>query len=126
MNASSSKKVPFGICAAVAAVITICALAPSCEHYVLPELSIYPDTLYFPAAGGAQDIDINCNVIWRRADHAGWIDMSCDGTEGSCRSTVTVEENTERARRATVPIETETIRRNLIIIQEGPDPDAID
>lgn len=119
MNKPSAEKSLSGLLPAFIIAIALCAVTHSCEHYVLPEMSVYPDTLYFQAAGGSQPVDIHANVIWRRSDHAGWVSLSCSRGDSDTTSMVSVEANEERERRTTVTIESETIRRNLVIIQEG-------
>ena len=46
----------------------------SCEKYVLPELSISPDTLWFSAAADSQVVLLVTNVITTaEPENAGWL-----------------------------------------------------
>ena len=93
-----------------------------CEKYVLPEVTLSQDTLWFHAAAGTQSIHVTTNVVttaepetddqFGLATDPVWFDESCNVT-------VTVLENTGDSRTATIPIKSEAILKNLVVIQEG-------
>ena len=91
----------------------------ACEKYVLPSLEIAPDTLRFGATADSQAVVVTTNVIttlypenddyWVHARPA-WLEQNA-----------TVESRT-----AVIPVKSEAILRNLVVIQEGttaPDPE---
>ena len=109
---------------AVAAVLFGVAAAQfsGCEKYVLPEVDLSQDTLWFSAAADSQAIHVTTNVVttaqpasadqrWIATDPV-WFDETCDVM-------VKVKENTGEARTATIPVKSETILKNLVVIQEG-------
>lgn len=119
------KKSSYIVASLIAATAVLGAHLTSCEHYVLPEMTVTPDTLYFSAAGGAQTVMVNSNVIWNfeinlsDETYVEWITCDPDwGTEGS-ESVITVKENSGRAREYVIPVKTETLKRSLTIIQDG-------
>lgn len=111
--------------AIVAAALLGAAVAQlsSCEKFVLPEITVSQDTLLFSAAGGSQSIRVTTNVIttaypetidqlWLSTD-PGWFDESSTVT-------FTVAENTKpEERTGTVPVKSESILKNVVVIQEG-------
>ena len=113
------------ILTAVLAVISG-ALLPSCEKYVLPELSFDPDTLYFTTAGGTQTVQLHSNVTWEAginrsdATYVDWITFTPTFGDGDCEIEVTLPENTSGPMRSlTFDIKSETISHTFTIIQEG-------
>ena len=116
------RKVFTGIVAAALLGLAAAQLS-SCEKFVLPEVGLSKDTLLFSAAAGSQSLQVTTNVIttikvdlmdemWLVADPA-WIDESSTVT-------FTVEANTgTEARTATVPVKSESILKNVVVIQEG-------
>lgn len=109
---------------AVAAVLFGVAAAQfsGCEKYVLPEVDLSQDTLWFSAAADSQVVHVTTNVVttaqpasadqrWVTADPV-WFDETSDVK-------VTVKENTGESRTATIPVKSETILKNLVVIQEG-------
>lgn len=93
-----------------------------CEHYVLPELTLSPDTLYFNAQADSQLVSVNTNVIWYREDDAtseDWFSFSPSDGEGSDVMTVRVKANSGNDRKAGIVFRSETISRTLHIFQEG-------
>ena len=104
----------------------ICAASlQSCERYVLPELSFEPDTLTFTALGGTLPVELNCNVVWS-VSTSNWLDTDILHGEGSCVINVTALPNEGRARKSTADFKTETIKRSLVVLQEGSEPDPED
>lgn len=109
--------------AAALAAAGICAASlQSCERYVLPELSFEPDTLTFTALGGTQPVELNCNVVWS-VSTSNWLDTDVLHGDGSCIINVTALPNTGRSRKATADFKTETIKRSLVVLQEGSEPE---
>ena len=105
----------------------ICAASlQSCERYVLPELSFEPDTLTFTALGGTLPVELNCNVVWSVSTSTVWLDTDILHGEGSSVINVTALPNTGRSRKATADFKTETIKRSLVVLQEGSEPDPED
>lgn len=101
----------------------ICAASlQSCERYVLPELSFEPDTLTFTALGGTLPVELNCNVVWS-VSTSTWLDTDVLHGDGSCIINVTALPNTGRSRKATADFKTETIKRSLVVLQEGTEPE---
>ena len=101
----------------------ICAASlQSCERYVLPELSFEPDTLTFTALGGTLPVELNCNVVWS-VSTSNWLDTDVLHGDGSCIINVTALPNTGRSRKATADFKTETIKRSLVVLQEGTEPE---
>lgn len=104
----------------------ICAASlQSCERYVLPELSFEPDTLTFTALGGTLPVELNCNVVWS-VSTSNWLDTDVLHGDGSRIINVTALPNTGRSRKATADFKTETIKRSLVVLQEGSEPDPED
>lgn len=112
--------------AALAAAGICTASLQSCERYVLPELSFEPDTLTFTALGGTQPVELNCNVVWSANTSTVWLDTDILHGEGSCVVNITALPNESRARKATADFKTETIKRSLVVLQEGIDLDTED
>ena len=100
----------------------IAAQFSSCEQYVLPSVEISPDTLRFGAAEDSAMLTVKTNVIvtiepesvtWVRAEPA-WIDETTSVM-------IRVRENPGReARTVTIPVKSEAIQRNLVVVQDRP------
>ena len=92
----------------------------SCEKYVLPELSISPDTLWFSAAADSQVVLLVTNVITTaEPENAGWL----------YADPAWMDENTAvttRSRSAVIPFKSESLQHNLIVMQEGKPSDPED
>ena len=92
----------------------------SCEKYVLPELTVSPDTLRFSAAADSALVKIHSNVIWSSKDNPDWIRVSVDWGDADAETFVSVTENTStQARQAQVSIKSETIQRFIVVEQAG-------
>lgn len=114
------KRILFPVAAAVLA-FTVMQFA-GCEHYVLPELTLSPDTLYFNAQADSQMVSVNTNVIWYRDDDASrtdWFSFSPEDGEGSAVMAVRVKANTGSDRNIGIVFRSETISRTLHIFQKG-------
>ena len=97
-----------------------------CEKYVLPDVSVSADTLWFGAGADSQKVAVTTNVITtaKPDGSGGWISADPSWFEESCTLTVHVQENPgEEPRTGQLPIKSEAIRRNIVVIQEGnPNP----
>lgn len=91
----------------------------SCEKYVLPELSIAPDTLYFGADSLSQDISVSSNVPWETQVTDSWLRASAQYGEGDSTITIIVNKNNGAARSSSVTIQTESLRKSLIVNQSA-------
>ena len=99
----------------------------SCEKYVLPELTVSADTLRFTAAADSQMIVVTTNVIttlYPESD-ATWVRAIPEWLEASSQVYIRVSDNPgSQSRSTTIPVKSEAILRNLVVIQEGtPQPD---
>lgn len=108
---------------ALAAIFTVLLTAGqmvSCEKYILPELTVTPDTLRFSAAADSSIVKIHSNVIWSNKDNPDWIRVSVDWGDTDAETFVAVTENTSpEARQAKVSIKSETIQRFIVVEQAG-------
>lgn len=94
----------------------------SCEKYVLPEVSLDPDTLYFDCLGATKSVNLNSNVIWKiKLDGATKesVQLSPASGDESAVIDVTVSENQSNDREFVLIVETETFEKKLTLIQEG-------
>ena len=93
-----------------------------CEKYVLPELTISSDTLWFSAAADSQLIVVHTNVITTLYPEAkdGWLSANPEWLNESHDVYIRVRENPDPKQRvATIPVKSEAIHRNLVVIQEA-------
>lgn len=107
---------------AVAVIIAALAVSQmvSCEKYVLPELTVTPDTLRFGAGADSALVKVHSNVIWSNKDNPDWITLSIDWGDTDTETFVSVTENTSTgARQAQVSIKSETIQRYVVVEQAG-------
>ena len=100
-----------------------CALLSSCEHYVLPQITLSPDTLVFSAQGGTAPVWISTNVSTDiLSNNDNWV--TCDKRYASedCELIFTAIPNElTRRRNTSFFIKSETINRTLTVIQEPSD-----
>ena len=98
----------------------------ACEKYVLPEVNVSADTLWFGAAADSQRLTVWTNVITTAEpdDADGWIWAEPYWFDADCTLVVYVRENYDPVQRTgTLPIKSEAILRNVTVIQEGnPNP----
>ena len=116
------KKVLMAILAA-AVLAAAAAGAASCEKYVLPELSLSQDTLLVNKSAQQLSLTVNSNVQWE-FDVAGaqveWVIFDPEWGEVGRKVTISVEENTSGAvRKAAIPVQSQTIQKQLLIVQSG-------
>ncbi len=100
----------------------------SCERYVLPGIVLTPDTLLFQAATATQESVVEANVkctleLSSDEGQPDWV--SCSGLDfkgcGSGILQVTVTENkAKHSRKAAITITSESLRKQLIILQNPP------
>ena len=110
---------------AAAVIIAAAAGASSCEKYVLPELSLSKDTLAVNKAAQELTFVVNANVPWEfdlSEVKAEWLVFSPEWGDLGMPVTISIEENTTGARRSvTVPVSSQTITKNLLIVQSADD-----
>lgn len=92
----------------------------SCEQFVLPGISLNPDTLRFTASGGVLPVEVEANVKWTLTvptEASSW--LTAGETAGSGNLTVGFEAtaNTDDERKATITFTSETLRKRLTVIQ---------
>ena len=113
-------KKTFTVLAAVSIAFLIAGQMVSCEKYILPELTVTPDTLIFGAAADSALVKIHSNVIWSNKNNPDWIGVSIDWGDTDAETFVSVAENTStQARQAQVSIKSETIQRYIVVEQAG-------
>ena len=109
---------------AVAAALLGAAIAQfsGCEQYILPEIELSQDTLRFKAALDSQAVHITTNVVTTAEPETSdqlWVSTNPVWFDETSDVVVTVQENTTGAERtATIPIKSETILKNLVVIQD--------
>lgn len=113
-------KKTFTAIASVTIALLIAGQMVSCEKYILPELTVTPDTLRFGAAADSALVKVHSNVIWSNKDNPDWIGVSVDWGDADAETFVSVTENTStQARQAQVSIKSETIQRYIVVEQAG-------
>lgn len=113
-------KKTFTALAAIFIVLLTAGQMVSCEKYVLPELTVSPDTLIFSAAADSALVKVHSNVIWSNRNNPDWIRVSVDWGDTDAETFVAVTENTSsEARQAKVSIKSETIQRYIVVEQAG-------
>ena len=121
----SVRKIPAILIPALLACL-LGALMPSCEQYVLPEMKLSVDTLWFGAKADSLIISVTTNVITTaKSENQGfWLTANPEWFEESCDVAVHVEQNTStNTRTGTLDFKSEAIQRTLVVIQEGaPEP----
>lgn len=95
----------------------------SCEKYVLPELTLSVDTLFCTEFQQTLPVGVHSNVKWQMTYDKSNAWLSATPTRevrGDSTIFVTVEANTEEEpREATLTVTSETLRRFLVVRQEG-------
>ena len=103
-------------------VLTAAAQFTGCEKYVLPDISLSPDTLYFRAGADSADIFLTTNVISKTEAEQGseWITSWPEWFDESATVTIYVRENTGQAERTGILyFKSEAIEKKLVVIQAG-------
>ncbi|MBQ6436863.1 MAG: BACON domain-containing protein [Bacteroidales bacterium] len=91
-----------------------------CEQYVLPEISLNPDTLRFTAAGGVLPVQVQANVKWQLSvsdEGTGWLTAGAESGNGNLTVGIEAGANADDERTCTVIVRSETIRKQLTVIQ---------
>lgn len=115
------RKIPTILVSALLVMATI-AQFMGCEKYVLPDLSIEPDTLRFNAMADSADIFLTTNVISKTEAEQGseWITSWPEWFDESATVTIYVRENTGQAERTGILyFKSEAIEKKLVVIQAG-------
>ena len=115
------RKIPTILVSALLVLATI-AQFMGCEKYVLPDLSIEPDTLRFNAMADSADIFLTTNVISKTEAEQGseWITSWPEWFDESATVTIYVRENTGQAERTGILyFKSEAIEKKLVVIQAG-------
>ena len=107
----------------IPALLVLVAIAQftACEKYVLPDISVTPDTLRFGAQADSADVWLSTNVITvPQFDDGYWVSAWPDWFDASSTLTVYVHENTgTETRTGILYFRSEAIEKKLVIIQEG-------
>lgn len=116
------KKVLMALLAA-AVLAAAAAGAASCEKYVLPMLSLSQDTILVNKSAQQLSLVVNSNVQWEfdvASAKIDWVYFDPEWGETGRKVIITIEENTSGAvRKATVPVQSQTIQKHLLIVQSG-------
>ena len=99
----------------------------SCEKYVIPDLQVSPDTLWFGAAADSQKVLVTTNVytLLTMGTNDTWVFADPDFLEETTEVTTTevtiyvLENETYQERSLTLPVRSEALQRNLVVIQAG-------
>ncbi|MBR5735925.1 MAG: BACON domain-containing protein [Bacteroidales bacterium] len=106
---------------AVAAVIVAASGVTSCEKYFLPSLVLSQDTILVNKAPQELSLVINSNVEWSvelGEVNAKWLDVTPDYGEATATVKITISGNDSGEKRSVnVPIRSETLERDLLIVQ---------
>lgn len=119
-----TKSIPFYIVAFVIAALCSCQekLPDEVDYEVVkPELSVSPESLYFPGDGGSQKLNITSNTTWMASTDEDWVSVSSSIKEGNYSLTVTVTANRSmlNMRHATLTI-TDGINTKTVTIEQDP------
>lgn len=102
----------------------------ACEKYVLPSVEVMADTLYFGPKAESMKIEVFTNVIVAVTESPVWVDADPAWFDADTVVTISVRENTEtEARSVSLPFHSESLQRNVLVIQAGAaaapeEPDA--
>ena len=105
-------------------VLLAAAQFAGCEKYVLPAISVAPDTLRFSAKADSADIFLTTNVITKPEAEEGseWITTWPEWFDESSPLTVYVRENTGSSERTGILwFKSEAIQKKLVVIQSAGD-----
>lgn len=92
----------------------------SCEKFILPEMSVTPDTLFFSPLADSASVTVKANVTWEVSGQSGsgWVSFSPSGGEMEGVVKIKVAQSAGESRRATITFKSETLSKSLIVIQE--------
>jgi len=110
------------ILVSVLLVLAAAAQFTGCEKYILPDLSIAPDTLRFNAMADSADIFLTTNVIAKTEAEQGseWITSWPEWFEENATVTIYVRQNTGQTERTGILyFKSEAIEKKLVVIQAG-------
>ena len=110
----------------VSALLVLAAAAQftGCEKYILPDLSVAPDTLRFSAKADSTDIFLTTNVISKTeaAEGSEWITSWPEWFDEDSDVMIYVRENTGTSERTGILyFKSEVLQRKLTVIQAAPD-----
>lgn len=111
----------FTIIVPLAALLVFAAQFSSCEKYVLPEMTLSEDSVYFYSRTDTVSIMVYSNVVWSFTNEDNnWYKGYPNWGDADSLVMFIVEENIDdRPREAELIIKTETISRTLHIFQEA-------
>lgn len=111
----------------VAAVLTLALAAQftGCEKYVLPDISISPDTLRFGPAADSQFVHLTTNVVTSvEQGTLLWAEVYPQWFDEDATVTISIGANTGRdSRTGVITFKSEALQKELVIIQEAPAED---
>lgn len=114
-------KKAFAIIVPLAIVLLAALQFSSCEKYVLPEMCLTPDTLYFSTNGGSSTVEVSANIKWSisKSGVPDWLDYSPDQGEEDGEVQIEVAASTQPGREATLIFRSETLEKKLVVIQSA-------
>ena len=90
---------------------------------VSPTLTLNIDDMEFAAGSGSKIFSIKSNTAWAVSSNKNWCSVSPTSGSGDGSVTVSVDENTSTSSRtATITVECATIKRTLVVTQNGVTP----
>ena len=116
-----ARKIPFCLVTLLLVAVGV-AQFTGCEKYVLPAISVTPDTLRFSAMADSADIFLSTNVITgpEAEDGANWISAWPEWFDADSPVTIFVKENTSSSERTGILyFKSEALQKKLVVIQAG-------
>ena len=117
----SARKIPFCLVTFLLVAVGV-AQFTGCEKYVLPAITVTPDTLRFSARADSADIFLSTNVITgpEAEDGAHWISAWPEWFDADSPVTIFVKENTSSDERTGILyFKSEALQKKLVVIQAG-------
>ena len=114
-----ARKIPFFLVSGLL-VLVAAAQFTGCEKYVLPDLSITPDTLRFSAQADSADIYLSTNVITSPVveEDSKWLSAWPEWFDADSPVTIYVKNNTDStARTGIINFKSEALEKKLVVIQ---------
>jgi len=118
-----ARKIPFCLVTVLLVAVGV-AQFTGCEKYVLPAISITPDTLRFSAKADSADIFLSTNVVTGPEEEDGvtWISAWPEWFDADSPVTIFVKENTDsKERTGILYFKSEALQKKLVVIQAGQD-----